>query len=260
MLNATRTMLGLLLLCSCGDEERSPGRFGEITSAVVIVNPVINEGSTSGVIVGIDRAGVPMEVAEVGEARTDATGLALLEGLPTGEMSIAFDSGEVGLSVVEERELYDVVVAVRDDGATHVFPPVRYPISDNVIELSDGGDLAAAAANDDAIILLGPGTYAGNFEIRAEGVLILGAWSIIDGPLSAIEGNLDVLGGSGRLRGVRVNGTLSSPANNFSAAFCDVAGANISGNGVTLLRNVFVEGRATVPSSSAVLVDNEGIP
>jgi hypothetical protein len=63
-----------------------------------------------------------------------------------------------------------------------------------------------------------------------------------------------------RLRGVRMNGMLSSPANGFSAAFSTVAGANITGNGVSLLRNVFVEGRATVPSTNAVLVDNEGIP
>jgi hypothetical protein len=34
----------------------------------------------------------------------------------------------------------------------------------------------------------------------------------------------------------------------------------LTGNGVTLLRNVFVEGSATVPSSNAVLVDIEGIP
>lgn len=32
-----------------GDTPRSPGHFGEVTSAVVLVNPVINEGSTSSV-------------------------------------------------------------------------------------------------------------------------------------------------------------------------------------------------------------------
>ncbi|MBZ4416666.1 hypothetical protein [Myxococcus sp. RHSTA-1-4] len=43
-----------LVLVSCGDDDppASPGRFGEVTSAVVLVNPVINQGSTTSVVPG----------------------------------------------------------------------------------------------------------------------------------------------------------------------------------------------------------------
>jgi hypothetical protein len=108
--------------------------------------------------------------------------------------------------------------------------------------------------------VLKPGTYPGNFELRAAGVLIFGAWSTLKGPLSVIEGNVTVVGGNNRMLGVKINGKLSSNANGFSAAFSDIASASVSGNGVSLLRNRFTQGQATVPSSNAVLVDNTGIP
>jgi len=69
-----------------------------------------------------------------------------------------------------------------------------------------------------------------------------------------------VLGGANRMRGVKVTSRLTRNANNFSAAFSDLTSATITGNGVTLLRNRFTAGQATVPSSNAVLVDNTGIP
>ncbi|ATB46230.1 hypothetical protein [Corallococcus macrosporus] len=100
----------------------------------------------------------------------------------------------------------------------------------------------------------------GSIEPRAEGVLILGAWAPTEGPLSVIEGNVAVLGGDNRLRGVKVTGRLTSSANKFSSAFSDIASATIRGNGVTLLRSRLTAGQATVPSSSAVLVDDTGIP
>ena len=97
-------------------------------------------------------------------------------------------------------------------------------------------------------------------DARSDGVLIFGAWSPTEGPLSIIEGNVTVLGGGNRIRGVKITGRLTSSANGFSAAFNDVGSATITGNAVSLLRNRFTMGSASVPSSNAVLVDNGGIP
>lgn len=258
-----RRLLGFvcaLMVLGCGDDPpQSPGRFGEVTSAVVVVNPVINQGSTTSVASGTERSGVEFKAANR-EGLTDSTGLALVEDLPTGTVELNFDPGTYSFQVVQEKELYDVVVSYKDGVVQPLFPPVRYPIGGEVVEVEPGENIAQAAANDGTIIVLKPGTYPGNFELRAAGVLIFGAWSALDGPLSVIEGNVTVLGGSNRMRGVKINGRLSSNANGFSAAFSDIASASISGNGVSLLRNRFTQGQASVPSSNAILVDNSGIP
>ncbi len=260
-----RRLLAVLVglsLVGCGEDDPppSPGRFGEVTSAVVLVNPVINQGSTTSVSPGGERANVEFQVEDLPVARTDSTGLALVEELPTGTVTLDFDPGTYSFQVVQEKELYDVVLAYQDGRVQPLFPPVRYPLGGEVVEVEPGESIAAAAASDDTIIVLKEGTYPGNLELRAEGVLIFGAWSPIRGPLSVIEGNVTVLGGSNRMRGVKVTGRLTSNANSFSAAFSDIASATITGNGVTLLRNRFTSGQASVPSSNAVLADNTGIP
>lgn len=251
-----------LTLVACGDDAppASPGRFGDVTTAVVLVNPVINRGSTTSVATGSERSGVEFQVEDLPVAKTDSTGLALVEELPTGTVTLDFDPGTYSFQVVREKELYDVVLAYRNGTVQELFPPVRYPIGGNVVLVEPGESIAEAAASDDAIILLLAGNYPGNVELRSDNVIIVGAWSPTEGPLSVIEGNVTVLGGGNRMRGVRVTGRLTSNANNFSAAFCDVASATITGNGVSLLRNRFTSGQATVPSSNAVLVDNTGIP
>jgi hypothetical protein len=252
--------LVVLVLAGCGETTPATGRFGEVTSAVVLVNPVVNQGSTTTVAVGAERSGVRFTAADLDPVQTDATGLALVEELPTGTVNLDFDPGTYSFQVYEEKELYDVVVAYRDGTVQQIIPPVRYPIGGTVVEVEPGGNIAQAAASDNTIIVLAPGTYPGNFELRAAGVLIFGAWSPEDGPLSTIEGNVTVLGGGNRMRGVKINGRLTSNANNLSVSFSDIASATISGNGVSLLRNRFTAGQATVPSSNAVLVDNTGIP
>lgn len=244
----------------CGEDDppASPGRLGEVTTAVVLVNPVINQGSTTSVVPGSERSGVEFQVEDLPVVKTDSTGLALVEELPTGTVTLDFDPGTYSFQVVREKELYDVVLSYRDGVVRELFPPVRYPISGNVVVVEPGESISEAAASDDTIILLLAGTYPGNVELRSDGVIIVGAWSPTQGPLSAIEGDVTALGGGNRMRGVRVTGRLTSNANSFSAAFCDIASA--TGNGVSLLRNRFTSGQATVPSSNAVLVDNTGIP
>jgi hypothetical protein len=251
-----------LVLVACGDDAPPPvvGRFGEVTSAVVVINPVINRGSTTSVAVGTERGDVAFTAADLDPVRTDATGMALVEELPTGAVTLDFDPGTYTFQVVQPKELYDVVLAYRNGTLQEVFPPVRYPLGGQVVTVEPGGSIAQAAASDDTIIVLKEGTYPGNFELRASRVLIFGAWSPTEGPKSLIDGNVTVLGGGNRMRGVKIGGRLTSNANNLSVAFSDIASASITGNGVSLLRNRFTQGQASVPSSNAVLVDNSGIP
>jgi hypothetical protein len=249
-----------MLLAGCAGPPSSPGRFGEVTSAVVVVNPVINQGSTTSAVPGTARVGVAFKAADLAPVKTDELGVALVEELPTGTVTLNFDPGTYSFQVVREKELYDVVVAYRNGSVQEMFPPVRYPIGGQVVVVEPGESIAQAASSDDVILVLKPGTYPGNFELRSTGVLIFGAWSQEEGPLSIIEGDVTVLGGSNRMRGVKINGRLTSNANSLSVAFSDIASATITGNGVTLLRNRFTQGQARVPSSNAVLVDNTGIP
>lgn len=233
--------------------------FGNETSAVVVANPTINEGSATSVEAG-DARSVEFSVDDRGPFQTDETGLASITGLSAGSHDFAFDSGAVPLDVQNEGEHYDLVVATRDGGTEYVVEPIRYAIGGEIKRLEDGDSLEDAVAEEDVVVFLGPGTYDGNFELRSENVLIFGAWSPEEGPRATIEGDLRIRGGGNRLRSVEVTGTLSSPANGFSAAFSRFGNADISGNNVTLIRNDFTDGDATVPSSSAVLVGNDGIP
>jgi len=69
-------MVALLVGCGDDDPPASPGRFGEVTSAVVLVNPVINQGSTTSVVPGGERSNVEFQVKDLPVAKTDSTGLA----------------------------------------------------------------------------------------------------------------------------------------------------------------------------------------
>jgi hypothetical protein len=80
--------------------------------------------------------------------------------------------------VQQPKELYDVVVSYTSSGVREVIPPVRYPNSGQLTVIAPGGNIAAAAANDNTIVFLQPGNYPGNFEIPARTVLIFGACSL----------------------------------------------------------------------------------
>jgi len=69
-------------------------------------------------------------------------------------------------------------------------------------------------------------------------------------------GNITVSGGGVRMRGLMNEGLLTVNANLYSAAFCVLNDADIKGNEVSLIRNVFNGTQVSVPSSSAVLLDN----
>ena len=229
--------------------------FGEVTSAVVIVNPVINEGSSTTVTSGLVRQGVNIKPGEMDAVTTDVTGLSVIMGLPTGTVPLQFDVGSVDLNVLQDKELYDVIVSYKDN-VTEIIEEVRYPIGGAVIKVAPGQDLSGPFNTDDAIIVLEEGIYEGDYNITAQGVLIFGAWDPTEGPKSVFTGNITVSGGGIRMRGIQNDGMLTVNANSYSAAFCNLNDADIKGNNVSLIRNVFNGTQVSVPSSSAVLLDN----
>ena len=206
------------------DDYQVPGPFGDVTSIVVIVNPVINEGSTTDVEAGAQRGDVNITIVEAAPTiadATDETGLAVLALALTGANTLRFDGdGEVVVDVAQARELYDLVVSVRGGAVEEIVAAIRYPIGGDVAFIQPGDDIAAAAQEDGTIVVLAPGRYAGGFEMRAGGVLLFGAFSAdSEEPTSIIEGDVTWLGGNGRMRGFGVTGTLTTNANGFSAAF-----------------------------------------
>lgn len=258
---------GSLFLNSCKDDDApvinpnlTPGgmNFGLISSAVVVVNPVINEGSSTTVPSGSTRSGVTIKVGELPSVTTDNNGLAVINDIPTGAQSLMFNNGNLSFDVANKGELYDMIVSYTN-GVAYIVPVVRYPIGGEVTTLNPGDDITAAASNDDAIIFLNPGTYTGDVLVSGSNVLIFGSWDPLEGPKSILEGNLTFNGGQGRIRGMQVNGMTTVNANGFSAAFSKLYNADIKGNSIVLLRNAFTGPSVVVPSASAVLVDNEGI-
>lgn len=252
--------------CKDDDSEQNPvipensiSNFGKIASAVVIVNPVINGGSTTTVASGSQRENITIHPGDLPAVKTDASGLALIEGLPTGDVPLTFATGNTVLNVVNDKELYDVVVSVDANGVQKIISDIRYPLGGEIIVLNPGQNITKAAAADNAIIFLNEGTYTEDVEVRGSGVLIIGAWTPAEGQLSVIDGNLKVMGGSTRARGIKVTQTFTASANSFSAAFCSFNDVNITGNTNSLIRNTFTGSQITVPSSNAVLVDNTGI-
>lgn len=254
-----------LLAFSCGDDDTPApdaggSDFGSVTSAVVIVNPKINEGSTTTIQPGTEREGISIKAGNLTAVPTDATGLAVTKGLPTGTVPLQFSSGSVNLDVVQEKELYDVVVSYTSNGVAEIISAVRYPIGGTIVNVKPGDDLNSAVTEDGSIVFMAPGTYEGDLIINAEGVLLFGSWNATDGSASIINGTLKVNGGNVRMRGVTVNYLTTVNSNGFSAAFSKFNNANISGNSVSLIRNIFNGTEVSVPSSSAVLLDNVNIP
>ena len=258
------SMISLAFSCGKDDPEPNPDAagtdFGKITSAVVIVNPKINEGSTTTITPGTQREGVSIKAGSLSPVTTDATGLAVIKNLPTGTVPVLFPNETINLNVIQEKELYDMVVSYTANGTAEIIGAIRYPLGGTVVTVKPGDNLANAVSTDGAIVFMQPGTYEGDLEITAEGVLLFGSWDTKDGSVSVINGNLNVRGGNVRMRGVTVAETITVNANGFSAAFCEFNNASITGNTVSLIRNMFSGSTVTVPSSSAVLLDNENIP
>ena len=163
---------------SCGKDDPEPNSdaagtdFGKITSVVVIVNPKINKGSSTTVAPGTERSGVSIKAGELSPVITDATGVAVIKNVPTGTVPMLFPNESINLNVVQEKELYDMVVSYTANGTSEIIGAIRYPLGGTVVRVKPGDNLANAVSTDGAIIFMEPGIYEGDLEITAGGVLL----------------------------------------------------------------------------------------
>lgn len=236
------------------------------TAIVVVLNPVANEGHATGSpgSHGDVHEDVDLDAEPGGESRTDPTGLAVVEAEPEPTiLHFGPDPVDLPITVVAAGDVYDAAVAYDGDGAAFFDnTPIRYAVGDasgaiHVDPDTPISDIEDELSHDDAIVVLGPGTYDGDLVITGRGVLLFGEG--FSESTVTITGSIDARGEEVRLRGLTIEGGLMANGNNFGMSFSVVHGpASITGNGGAFLRNVFC-GDATVPSSNATLLDNHGV-
>ncbi|MBI2392789.1 MAG: hypothetical protein HYV09_24605 [Deltaproteobacteria bacterium] len=260
-----------LLAVSCGgdDEDKSPAStpnnpdvLAGSTAFVAVLNPTVNEGHAGGTpaSLGTARNDVPVKIGTAAAKTVD--GVAVL-GVPTGPIEVTVGDAKLTHTVVAEGDVYDAPIALSGANAAYFDgTPVRYAVgkasgaffykpTDPIATITD------KLAQDDVVVVLGPGVYKGDLKITGSGVVIFGeGWAKNE---VVIDGSISAEGGGVRVRGVTLTGNLASKGNNFGISFSVVRGTtSITGNGGVYLRNVFCKS-ATVPSSNATLLDNFGV-
>jgi hypothetical protein len=264
------TIFSMMFIVSCSESDfepkdeplgpDTPGFFGETTSAVFVINPVINEGSNTTVVPGTERHNIRIMIEGVDTVYTDSTGLAVLRNIPVGSNNIFVgnNSDTVYLDVVTEKDLYDLVLSYKPESSEHICPSVRYPYDSTAFVYVDSTNIADLDFNefDNKVYIFDEGSYSIGTSITAENLLFFGSWNKDEGSKTTFTGNVDIRGGFIRLRGVKIEGKVTLYANNFSAAFCTFNSADITGNGISLIRNIFETADYDVPASNAILVDN----
>jgi hypothetical protein len=265
---------------SCGDDEANDGSGGNgaggagtggadveagATAIVAIVNPVVNDAHNTGVpaTVGTERDGIAVD-AEPGEnGVTAGEGLAVV-GVPVGSLQLFIGTAPaLAQTVIAEGDVYDAAIGYTPSGAAFFeHTPIRYAVGQTsgaffFDPVSPFTDIRARLDQDDAVVVLRPGTYVGDLTITGERVILFGeGWSQ---NAVTIQGSVTANGGGVRLRGVTITGNLTANGNNFGISFGVIKGTtDIKGNAGAFLRNVFC-GAASVPSSSATLLDNWGV-
>lgn len=252
-----------------GDEAPADLPAGS-TAIVVIMNPVVNDGHEAGIpsVLTETRDAIDVDAEPGGEGQTDVTGLTVVEAEP-GATVLRFgpadddERAELPVSVVATGDVIDAPVAW-DGVEAEAFDgtPIRYPVGDGsgAIFLDPDTPLSQIEdelAVDDAVVVLRSGTYVGDLLISGRGVLLFGEG--FSEAAVTIDGSIQANGEAVRLRGLWVTGGVAAAGNNFGMSFTVVEGqSQITGNGGAFVRNVFCGG-ATVPSSSATLLDNYGL-
>jgi hypothetical protein len=258
-------LFAALLSSACGDSGISgPGTevtLGE-TTFVVLVNPTIN--AANGVTLpapGSARSGVDVSW-DAAAGRTDAEGVAVLGGVPSGTRPLSLTGGGLAGSVsasIAERDLREVAVALTNVGAA-IMANVHYAFGGEVVDITPTTPLAevnAHLARSNVIVLMSGGTYRGDLRFTGSSVTLFGAG--VRGGEVTIDGSVTIQGSNNRVRGARVTGNLDVSGSGAGISFSRVSGAfSLSGSGAVLLNNVFC-GQVSVAGSNPTLLGNAGL-
>jgi hypothetical protein len=266
--------LSLATASACKDDEPTDEGTGDVdlpagsTAIVVVLNPVPNVGHSVSLpgITGTAREGVAVVASPGGDDVTNASGIAVVGaevGLTALRISDADAPPELTLDVLAAGDVYDAAVAYEGAGAEYFeLTPIRYAVgqSSGAIFIEPGTaitDIEAELEVDEAVVVLRPGVYTGDIEIRGRAVLLFGEG--FSESSVVIEGSVAAMGEAVRLRGLTIEGNVTSAGNNFGMSFSEVRGtASITGNGGAFLRNVFC-GQVSIPTDNAALLDNYGL-
>jgi hypothetical protein len=247
--------------------EEGDVRLGE-TTIVAVVNPVPNQGNTAPLPAAHTpalRADVPIDADPGGQAVTNATGLGVVQGLDAGPLDLLFGpapGAALPFTVVRDGDVYDLAVGYDGTNVQAIQNfPIRYPIASDIIQIGATAtprDLAGALETNGTTVVVSMGRYVGDLTITGDDVLFFGEG--FTERAVVIDGSVRVRGTGVRIRGFTITGDLIVEGNLFGMGFTVVQGStDIRGNAVAFLRNAFC-GDVTVPSSSASLFDNEGMP
>jgi len=238
------------------------------TALVVLLNPIVNVEHATGTpsVAGTVQDAIDVVAMPGGEDTTDETGLAVVE-IAVGPTSVAFGAidkpGTLALDVIAEGDVYDAAVAF--DGALAGYfaqTPIRYAVGEpsGAIYIESGtpiGQIEQELTVDDVVVVLRPGVYEGDLEIRGHRVVLFGEG--FSGGAVTITGSIEALGEGVRLRGLTIDVDVISAGDGFGMSFSVVRGnASITGDGGAFVRNVFCRA-ATVPTDDATLLDNVGL-
>ncbi|WP_437739567.1 hypothetical protein WMF39_28025 [Sorangium sp. So ce1504] len=269
-LSARRALFALACIgsVSCGGDDAT-GTPDDVdvaagaTAIVAIVNPVVNTPHTTGVPdeLGDARDGLTV-TATPGDSDVTADGVAVV-GVAPGGIELDVSGASIAHTVRAEGDVVDAPIAFSGSAAAFFDnTPVRYAVSEasGAIFLDPSvplAELEGHLAEDDRVVVLRPGTYAGSITITGKGTLLYGE-DFLDRAV-VIDGSITAEGEEVRLRGLTITGDLTSRGNNFGISFSLVRGnVSITGNAGAFVRNVFC-GETVVPSSNATLLDNYGV-
>jgi hypothetical protein len=259
-----------VLTAGCGDDDEAGGPirtpdspFGE-TAIVAVVNPAVNEGNTTDTpsSLGTERGSIVVDAEPGGAGTTDATGLAVIQELARGDLSLRFGANaSLPFTVVADGDVYDLAVGL-GGSAVEAFPnfPIRYAVRGTVVDFDSSATpdaIARALDTDSNIVFFKNGTYTGDLTITGDSVIFFGEG--FTQRQVVIDGSVIVKGTGVRIRGFTITGNVTVDGNDFGMAFSIVRGTtDIKGNAVAFLRNAFCR-PVSVPSSNATLLDNEGM-
>jgi hypothetical protein len=251
---------------ACGDDSpdsMDPGdlRF-DVTTLVVVVNPVINDGTRVPLPTpGSPRGGITVSDADGPAVTTDDSGIAVLAPMPTGIRTILVAGGGVDGS-------FDVTIgpgALREVAVAAEGPRVELMTSleyapDRIMELSPA--VTAAQINDalrvsDRVVFLTGGVYTGDLDLSASRVTLFGQ-GVLGGKVT-LQGNVTLSAKDSRIRGAHITGTLTVPASSTAVSFSRVdGGATVGGTDAIVLQNDLCGG-AAITGSGVFALGNRGV-
>lgn len=261
---SVRAMLSVAVVVGAcgGDDGGDEVLYGE-TTAVVVVNPIVNDvNEVTLASPGDERDDVLVESDDGADDVTDAGGVAVLAPLEAGVRTLALGSLTFDASVTVEMQqdaLHELAIAADGDSAS-IMSEVVWPFASDVVEVLPDmtvDEVNAALADSGSVVFFAGGTYTGDLVFAGSNVILFG-----EGPHGGnvvLDGNVTIEGSGNRMRGAVITGNLEVPGSDAGISFTRVEGqVTVDGSSSVLLYNDFC-GQVTIEGSGITSLDNTGL-